>query len=515
VKRVIPAALLLPALLLSACATDPAAAYSDSARQTLAEMAALDGDERTDVALAYASEAESDARLAFGIDQALGGTAAADAVIESLYAPLDDLRNAGGPEITFAPASVSEAGSGVATFIGLAFWMVGQLGKGAMDLADNGEVGTDTSSDMGGESTISITPEGAVESSFTASGTEGKTTVGVKATTDLQTCPSADGTLELTGTSDMRIAVGSVGMRVELEVVANVRLDDTATIVESDYTYRHQTSSTADGKGEFFDHSAGDRTELTVNRSSGATTVEFAQSAIDSAAALANMVAMDMIEVAQRGWESGRCISLTLTPSEDPGSLEPSSEVTIEAAPTAVTDGQPAGGSVVASLSGEGSLSPDGSTQDAPATLTYTAADEKDRAGTVTVESRSKRGVGKATITLETGGQAFHAQGGADGLSVTGKICSLTTKFTLAGGGMTFTFTPGAGDDGTDGAFRVTGVEEGVSYLGDGRYTVDRDKDYTPTSITLDGEISLSTDEGNTATSPADMTLALIPTEPC
>lgn len=70
-----------------------------------------------------------------------------------------------------------------------------------------------------------------------------------------------------------------------------------------------------------------------MNRSSGQATLEFAQSAVDSAAVLADLVASDLLKVAQRGWESGRCVTVTLTPSADPATLEPSASVNIEAVP--------------------------------------------------------------------------------------------------------------------------------------------------------------------------------------
>lgn len=504
---------LLAAALTSGCAADAGSAYDATAREALARLDGLTGDDLIAAVMTSAAAGEADARLALGIDAALGGTADADAVLAAMRAPLDELVDRGGPQFAIVPAGANAAGAGgVGSFLGLAFTVIGMMGDNAMTLADQGSVGSDASPVPGGEMQLTIGPDGAVTSSFETSVTEGSTSAQISASSDVMPCPAVDGTLELTATSDVRIAAGTTSMRIELEVVATGRLDDSAALVDRDYTYRHQTSETSNGSGAFFDHSAGAHSELTVNRNSGGATLEFAQSAVDSAATLANMIANDLFDAAKRGWESGRCISLTLSPSEDPTSLEPGTEVTVEVEPTSVLDGRPVGGTVTASLTGSGALASDGRTQDAPGTLRYTAADERNQAGTITVESRSKRGVGRATITLETGRRAFSASGAADGLTVSGVICRLSEPFVITGGGLSFTLTPGSESGGT---YRMSGSEEGVSFTGDGAYRLERGPDGVATSIVLDGDMALVTPEGSTATSPVDMSISLTPIEPC
>jgi outer membrane murein-binding lipoprotein Lpp len=510
VKRIIPAAAILAALLLSGCVPGASDPYTESARQTLESLHALEGSARTEAVMAFAAAGEADARLASGIDAAVGG-ARADGVFTGLLAPLADTLGNGGPAATFTPASYRATGGGaIATFLGLAFTMIGEMGQSAMTNADNGEFGSESGPIPGGTGDITVTPEGHASSTFSTTLDEGSVHASLTASTDVQPCPAADGSVELSGSSDVSIAVGTTTLSISLEVVATGRLDDSATLVESDYTYRHETASSDGGKGEFFDHSSGANLNVTVNRSSSAATLAFAQSAVDSAAALADMVAKDMMDVAKRGWESGRCISLTLTASEDPGSLQPSTEITIDAAPTSTLDGKPAGGTVVAQLSGRGTLDPDGGTQDAAATLTYVAGDEKGDSGTVTAESRSNRGVGRATLTLDVGGQAYSAVGSEGELTVNGRICSLTAQFAVTGSGLTF--TP-AGDWG--GSFRMTGTVDGVGFIGDGAYTLVRDADFVATNLVMDGDIVLSLSDGTSVTSPTDMNITLTPIPPC
>lgn len=506
-KRLLPAIAIASTLTLAGCVADDG---SLSARTTLATLEALTGEERVEAVLAIAAENEAALRREWGVDEALGGTPSADVTMGSLIAPLVDLTS-GDEVISFAPASLSEgSGGGVGTMLGLGFVMIGQLGDNAMTLADQGNSGTQSDSSPGYSAEISIS-DGSVSSTFKIAESRGGASTQVSSETELSYCPAPDGTLELKGKAEVRLTIKNVTASISLDLVATGRLDDSATLVASDYTYRHQISSTTDGKGEFFDHSSGARDDITVNRESSGTTLEFAQSAVDSAAALANMVANDMMDAAKRGWESGRCVTLTVTPSEDPGSLEPSAEITLDAAPTATLDGQPAAGTVTATLSGEGELDPTGAKVDAPATFTYTAADEKDLSGTATFESRSKRGVGKATLTLSTGGQAYSARGTEGEFTATGTICSLTSQFVLTGSGLTLTFTPNGEWDGT---FQLTGFEDGVSFIGDGSYDVTYDGAIA-TNVIVDGDMTLSTPEGVTATSPTDLNVVLTPIEPC
>lgn len=505
--------LSVAALALTGCAAGPTSTYADHAQRALDELHQLDPDERNAAVMAHASAAESDARVAFGIDHALGGTPYADDVLAGLRAPLTQLVDSDAPEdaFTFAPASIG-TGGGVGSFLGLAFTVIGMMSDTAMTLADQGHTGTETAAIPGGEAKITIGEHGSLQTTFEAAATQGSTTAQMSSGSDITTCPAADGTFELSGRSDVRVTVGALTLRIELEVAATGHIDDSATLAESNYTYRHQTSESSETTGQFFDHSGGPRSGLTVNRSSSQASLEFAQSAVDSAATLADLVANDMLKVAQRGWESGRCVTVALTPSHDPASLEPKASVNIDAAPISTLDGRPTAGTVSSVLTGEGSLSLDAGVQDAPGTLTYVAAAEKNRSGTLTVTSRSKRGVGTATMTLTTGTAAYTATGGADGLTVTGTLCSLEEAFGLAGNGTTFTFTPASGDGGT---YRIAGTEEGVPYVGEGSYSVHRDAAHQALSLILDGDMTLSNSEGETGASLPDMTLPLTPADAC
>ena len=110
-----------------------------------------------------------------------------------------------------------------------------------------------------------------------------------------------------------------------------------------------------------------------------------------------------MANTAETAWKSGRCVVLdpTTNPAQRTG-LQPSTPVAISAAPRSKIDGGPVGGAVTGTLSGEGTLSPSGTKVPADASFTYTAPGTAGKAGKVSLEARSKRGVAKADLGFDT-----------------------------------------------------------------------------------------------------------------
>jgi hypothetical protein len=111
----------------------------------------------------------------------------------------------------------------------------------------------------------------------------------------------------------------------------------------------------------------------------------------------------------------------------------------------------------------------------ADADFTYDAPGERDKTGTVQLEARSKRGIGKATIEFDTKQFGYVASGGTT-VTFTGTIPDLAAPFTLAGTGpgfnVDFSFAP-TSDRG--GALTYTGSGGGVTLSGSGTYTITGD----------------------------------------
>ena len=199
---------------------------------------------------------------------------------------------------------------------------------------------------------------------------------------------------------------------------------------------------------------------VAVNGASGANTNELAQSAVNGGMLFVMMVQHFLLEAAQKGWESGKCVRLDVTPNPAPKDMEPSSTAGITAAPRSKMDGGPTGGTVKATLiDGSSGVDPSATPLPADASFVFTAPPEPQNHGTVVLEARSKRGVGKAEITFETGGPAsFQIVGGLDDFQVNEAVCDVMKPFPLSGGGFTASFSGGlTGTYSYTGPFNATG----------------------------------------------------------
>lgn len=151
--------------------------------------------------------------------------------------------------------------------------------------------------------------------------------------------------------------------------------------------------------------------------------------------------------------------------------------VNVLAEPRSKIDGAPTGGNVTATPSAGGaSVEPNGSPVPADANSTYTAPDEQGQQGTVSYESRSKRGIGKAEITFSTTKPAAYlVVGGLEDWQVNQVVCDITKPFTLESpgigtaefsGGLSGTYSAsGVFDFHYEGTYQVT-LENGLGTPG-------------------------------------------------
>ena len=168
--------------------------------------------------------------------------------------------------------------------------------------------------------------------------------------------------------------------------------------------------------------------------------------------------------------------------------VKPSTSFAILAAPRSKIDGMPTKGSVKADLTGDGKLDPAGTKVPADAKFTYVAPDAKDKKGSIAFEARSKRGIGKATLVVDTINRAYSAVGGsANGqLRGSGSICSLSAPFVLTGSGVTQNFTPSSE---TGGSYSYSGAIAGIRVYGKGTYTVNADENGGTLTATGPGSV--------------------------
>ena len=252
--------------------------------------------------------------------------------------------------------------------------------------------------------------------------------------------------------------------------VAGVIVTHDAQLASSDMEFQMQWSQSSGESSYLVDVSmtlpgAGEVGAKT-NRKGGAVTPDLEKSAMIGGLLYAMMVKDALLKAAQKGWESGRCVRLDVSPNPAPKDMEPSSTADITAAPRSKMDGGPTGGTVMATLvSGGSGVDPSSTPLPADASFVYTAHQEENNHGTVKLEARSKRGVAKAELTFETRGRAsFQIVGGLDDFQVNEAVCDVMKPFQMSGGGFTASFSGGL-----SGTYSYTGPFDAT---GGGTYTI-------------------------------------------
>jgi hypothetical protein len=279
-------------------------------------------------------------------------------------------------------------------------------------------------------------------------------------------CPNPDGTFTIEVLIDVKASKGGAGQNARMELKIDGTVGDDAELASKNVSNRTQWSDFGGGRGQFLDITMSGEVGIgpaVVNRTGGTVTDEFAKLATTMSGLIGAAISMQLIDATEKAWKSGRCVRLDVTPSAGPDGLTPSQTVDVLAAPRSKIDGQPTGGNVTATLSAGGaSVEPNGSPVPADANSTYTAPGEQDKSGTVSYESRSKRGIGKADVTFKTSKPAaYRVAGGLEDWQVDMVVCDVMQAFTLE--------SPGVGvaefSGGLSGTYTATGIFN-FSYAG-------------------------------------------------
>lgn len=485
-----------------------------------AEFTTLDPDAQFDYANDVAGEFERQQFEAFGLTEALGDAAAVDESIDAaaqwmagLGTELSDQVGSADLQpqgLRSAPSQAATPSIGLGLFGGLVVTLLGA--EASVSSTNDGTTGKGT---LATGVTIDATA-GHVELSTKYSSTDSN---GV--TTTLETrnvsspCPKADGTFEASATIDTSSTVnnGATGKRGTFDVTVKGTIDDDANLVGYDTTFRGQYADFANSRGGFIDvtgtRPASGASNIEATRGGGTITDEIVHNAVILGQMMSLLLEGKLVETAKKAWESGRCVALVPTVSSGPKGLAPSASVTIMAAPRSKVDGKPTGGKVTAQLTGGGaSVSPSGTKVPADATFTYVAPNKKNETGEVLLESRSRRGVAKATINLDTKQSGYTASGGGGGISISGTVADVALPFSLQGVGTGFTaefaFVPA---DATSGTLTYTGSGGGANMAGTGTYEISGDE---PGPLTLAAETGGCVDIGRCKSNAATITLTPI-----
>ena len=421
------------------------------------------------------------------------------------------------------PVMTEEGGFGGMTFAG---WVVSGMGVSAAVNATNGAKAgeapqSETKKDSSNSGTSEFTVAGSVESAsvdWTMTSTQKGMTGSLRLRGSVNPCPDVNGeftakvTLDTTGASDS----GGGSMASTVDIALDGLVDDTAAIIG--YETTTNTRAKSGTRGQVADvtttttHGAGDVTAASRsdNAASDGTTLDGQQWG-NLGMMTESMIVKGLVDSIRQAIESGRCVKLNAptTPSKTKG-LKPSTAVSISAQPRSKIDGKPTGGTVTGKLNGGSSLDPAGAPVNADATFNYVAPDQEDERATVSLESRSIRGVGKAEVPFDTVvmrgytiGQRiapYHFTavncGNASGPWVI--TYELEGMPKLKGGGvikLTFPSEPPPGDEdtivstvGTDkGELKAVGLPAGVRFGGPAKATMQRYGIHLKLTVTTSG----------------------------
>jgi len=499
--RVATAAVAGAALLLSGCSSSPAPDSSatpsggDAVAQATA-VAALSPEEREAQLRTLSADLERQLVTLSGLEKELGGPEKATAAYTAMTAAMvTQVRRR-----TAAPSFVGRFGglaprADTPSLGGMIFagWIASQLGtEGIVSATNDFKAGEQPVHDVSTDASGTITRDGSVATAgmdfnieTTANGVTGK----MKVKIDVKPCPDATGTFtaHITISASATSSAGRVGSNTTTDVTITGHVDDNAKLAGYDTAANTQAAEFGGGGNKWAEYTAttswsGSRVTAatrTFGRTSGAVTPKFQQDWAQMGTLTEFMVTNTALEAAQKAWESGRCVALVPTTSPDKRSgLDPSAAVTITAAPRSKIDGGQVGGTVTATLSGQTSIDPAGSKVPADATFHYVAPGEKDKSASVALEARSKRGVAKASVDLDTKSGSYEVTGtmasAPSGTTFTGTICGPAKPFTVQTTGDmvgTASFVPKSATNGSV-TFKGKVGNAPLAMVGNGSYTL-------------------------------------------
>ena len=463
--------------------TDPASAQSAEGDALInGVLASCDPDDRD----ALVSEAAAlDRTIALemaewsGLEEALGGpeaTSAAFASHDQFYATLTNTV-ATPPTLGFRRSQANGPSIGEGFFGG--FMLVGLGSKAIVQASNDGTTGTATPAKGFTITATDDSVEMAVDVTHEANGLTTKLKTNVK----ILPCPDVNGEFTVEATVDVSASAGGKEQSGKLDVKVTGQLNDNAELASSSSDFRLKRDGL--DMGSFVDSSvsfASDGTSSVKLRDFnwfvGDVQTNFATNTT-LASLFGLLIQQFVLDAAKEGYMSGRCVEIGYGVSPGTTGLEPGSSATITARPRGKQDGVPTGGTVQALLSaGEKSVDPSSTPIPVDAEFEYGAPDEPNKTGTVSLEARSKRGIGRVDIKFDTMQTAYAASGGGAEISVTGLIGDLGLPFVLQGefpgGTVTFSYVPADDRSGTySGSLSGSGVTGSVS----GTYTIAGDAD--------------------------------------
>lgn len=373
------------------------------------ELAGADVATLEDRARAAAVELELELAEVSGLAESLGGRDAARLALSDAWAPIIEQARAVEDDLAGVRFEGASATAGPSVEMGLfAGYLAATLGiEGALSQVQSFPPGSQPQSEeIAPGVTVTVGPDSAqleVVQEVTINGV--RTTL--KLTTKAVACPGPDGRLRVDTAMDVRAEHNGRGQTARLEVAVEFQLDDDANVETNEIETRLQLADHGgSARGQFVDTTLripfdGGPSTVRVNRTGGAVTKQLVETAV-STQTIFGLLGLGPKKAVERHIDSGVCVTLTAT--ANPGTtLPPRGNATISVTSISRKDGAPTGGSYRGIITaGRGQLDPSDTKVPADATLSFTAPDTAGESSTVSLEARSRRGVGRTTITFNT-----------------------------------------------------------------------------------------------------------------
>jgi hypothetical protein len=434
----------------------------------VAEFSALPVDEQIAVIADLSLRTELEAAAISGLEAAVGDRAATEAALVGAWSQVKDQSEAASAAVAqaqptgfrramAAPQASPSGGAVAATGLFLGYMGLATFGQVVTERSNTFKPGDSDVHE--GDGTVFGASLDEVSAELTFKGKQDGVDVEFVAGTTIHPCPDPDGAFMIEALIDVKASKAGVGQNARMELEVDGTVDDNAELAGKNIENHTQWSDFGGGKGQFVDFTmAGPNgvEQARTNRTGGTVTDAFMQLSSTLSTLVGLLIATQLLDATEKAWKSGRCVELKVTPSAGPDGLTPSEVVNVLAEPRSKVDGTPTGGTVTATLtSGGASVEPNGSPVPADANSNYTAPNEQDQKGTVSYESRSRRGVGKAEITFSTTKPAAYLiVGGLQDWQVNQVVCDVMQPFTLE--------APGVGtaqfSGGLSGTYSATGV---------------------------------------------------------
>jgi hypothetical protein len=274
---------------------------------------------------------------------------------------------------------------------------------------------------------------------------------------EVETCPDARGEVPLRVSISVNVATETGAMQATYSATTTATVNDEAEVagmnVSADIDVAAQGSATdvVNTGGEIHIDLQGDKSTVSITRDTPSEVVAGQIRAVGGA--LTGVLESFMLDSARQVWQGGKCVELVVMGADPSNTVEIASVTGFSAKVRHKIEGTDLDVPVTSTLSGQESLTPNGKAP-SPVSYAYTAPAEDMSRATVTLESRSRRGVAaKKEVGFVTAGiKAYEGtlpfsgelRSSSSTLSWAGSLTAKLVRDTVTEGGATYSIGPGS-----------------------------------------------------------------------